>query len=162
MRRSRPCFAIFPVTRRYFWCFKKILNKIEQLWRFILDYTSWAGWPRRYFCGWIIPARCNYRALKHLMWRGHHFPGRSRSREIGSQRKVTLGTPFWTAQMALSKGKREFWGPKRDLKTCGRTDERTDERTHTHDFLKLSTQKPLRGKKCPSLARRAKRMLALF
>ena len=26
-----------------------------------------------------------------------------------------------------------------------RTDERTNGRTHTHDFLKLSTQKPLRG-----------------
>ena len=32
-----------------------------------------------------------------------------------------------------------------------RTDERTNGRTHTHDFLKLSTQKPLRGNKYDSL-----------
>ena len=74
----------------------------------LLDYTSRAGWPRRYFCGWIIPARCNYRALKHLMWRGHHFPGRSRSREIGSQRKVTLGTPFGPPKWHYQRGNGNF------------------------------------------------------
>ena len=48
--------------------------------------------------------------------------------------------------MALSKGNLGKFGSKMDLKTCG---QRTDNahRTHTHDFLNVSTQKPLRGKK---------------
>ena len=112
---------------------------------FILDFTSRAGWPRRHFCGWSIRVMCNYHALKHLMWRGHHFPADRDPVRSNRERKRTLETPFWTAKMALSKGKREIPGPKMDLKTCGRTpDER---RTNTHDFLNVSTQKPLRGKK---------------
>ena len=90
---------------------------------------------------------CNYHTLRHLIWRSHHFPGKRESENSDRNENVTLGTPFWTAKMALSKGKRENLGPKMDLKTCG---ERTDERrTNTHGFLKVSkfTQKPLRGKK---------------
>ena len=78
------------------------------------------------------------------MWRSHHFLDNRESEKSDRNENVTLGIPFWTAKMALSKGKREIPGPKMDLKTCGgRTP--NGRRTNTHDFLNVSTQKPLRG-----------------
>ena len=97
----------------------QIIDSIQQ---FILDFTSRAGWPRRNFCGWIILTMCNYHTLGHLMWRSHHFPGNRESEKSDRNENVTRGTPFWTAKMALSKGKREIPSPRMDLKTCaGRT-----------------------------------------
>ena len=54
--------------------------------------------------------------------------------------------PFLDLDLLPSKQYCKFGGPKNDpKKRDGRTDARTDEQTHTKN-LRLSTQKPLRGK----------------
>ena len=63
------------------------------------------------------------------MWRSHHFPGNRESEKSDRNENVTLGTPFWTAKMALSKGKRDFWGPEMGVKYAEQTDGRTDSHT---------------------------------
>ena len=67
------------------------------------------------------------------MWRSHHFLAIESLTLRNRNENVTLGTPFWTAKMALSKGKREIPGPKMGLKTCGerRTDGRRTPDKHT-------------------------------
>ena len=74
----------------------------------------------------------NYRALKHLMWRGHHFPDRSRSRDRIVYENVRSGPLFELLKWRYQSGKGKLWVQKR-VQNGG--DERRTDAGQTHmDF----------------------------